>query len=109
MSLVFNMVGGGGGGSGEQYLISLPVASWYAQSPDANDEFWYAVDVTPGDFDATEQDVQVAAANAATYEWLANNAFYELAIGNGKFSLQARAIPSFALQVFYELKTRGED
>lgn len=103
------MVGGGGGGSGEQFLVSLPVASWYAQSPDANDEFWYAVDVTPGDFDATEQDVQVAAANAATYEWLTNNAYYELAISNGTFSLQARAIPNFALQIFYELKTRGEN
>lgn len=103
------LVGGGGGGSGEQYLISLAVSSWYAQTADANDEFWYAVDITPPDFDTSEQDVQASAANAATYEWLANNAFYELAIGNGKFSLQARAVPSFALQIFYELKTRGEN
>lgn len=99
---------GGGGGSGEQFLVSLPVASWYAQTPGVNYEFWYAVDITPDDFDSTEQDVQVSAANAATYEWLSNNAYYELAISASGFSIQARAIPSFALQVFYELKTRGE-
>ncbi len=103
------MVGGGGGGSGEQFLVSLPVAGWYAQQPDANNEYWYAIDVTPGDFDRTEQDVQVSAANAETFEWLTNNAYYELAISDGKFSLQARAIPNFALQIFYELKTRGEN
>ena len=103
------MVGGGGGVSGEQFLVSVPVAGWYAQTPDSRDEFWYAVDITPGDFDSSEQDVQASAANAATYEWLSNNAFYELAIGTGKFSLQARAVPSFALQIFYELKTRGEN
>ena len=109
MSLVLNMVGGGGGGSGEQFLVSLPVANWYQQTPDSSDEFWYACDITPGDFDSAEQDVQVTAANAATYEWISANAFYELAIKSTGFSLQARAIPSFALQVFYELKTRGED
>ena len=103
------MVGGGGGGSGEQFLVSLPVANWYQQTPDSSNEFWYACDITPGDFDSAEQDVQVTAANAATYEWISANAFYELAIKSTGFSLQARAIPSFALQVFYELKARGED
>ena len=100
---------GSGGGSGEQFLVTLAVASWYAQQADSNYEYWYAVDITPPSFDSTEQDVQVSAANAETYDWLSTNAYYELDISSSKFSIQAKAVPTFALQVFYELKTRGEN
>lgn len=104
----FFLVGGGGGGSGEQYLATLTVANWYQQTPDTSEEFWYAYDIAPSDFDSNEQDVVVSAANADTYDWLAKNAFYELAIKNTGFSIQAKEEPTKALQIFYELKTRGE-
>lgn len=100
---------GGGGGGGEQYLVSLPVADWYAQTPDANYDFWYACPVTLSDFDSTEQDVAVSAANAATYDWLAAHGYYELEISMTGFTVLADEIPDFALQIFYELKTRGEN
>ena len=105
----FFLVGGGGGGSGEQYLVSLPVASWYQQDADAQDEFWYACDITPADWDSSEQDAQVMAADADTYKWISENGFYELAVSATGFSIQAKAIPDFALNVFYVIKTRGED
>lgn len=99
---------GGGGGGGEQYAATLAVADWYQQTADAQSSYWFACDVTPGDFDSAEQDVVVSAANAETYNWLSKNAFYELAIASTKFSLQAKEKPAVALQIFYELKTRGE-
>lgn len=66
---------GGGGGSGEQYLATLTVANWYQQTPDTSEEFWYAYDIAPSDFDSSEQDVVASAANADTYDWLAENAY----------------------------------
>ena len=102
------LVGGGGGGSGEQFYETVPVSAWYQQTPDANEEYWYAADITPADFDPNEQDVSVCASDGNAYKWLSENAFYELSIGTTKFSIQAKAIPSAALHVFYELKTRGE-
>lgn len=104
----FFLVGGGGGGSGEQYLATLTVANWYQQTPDTSEEFWYAYDIAPSDFDSNEQDVVVSAANADTYDWFAKNAFYELAIKNTGFSIQAKEKPTKSLQIFYELKARGE-
>ena len=102
------LVGGGGGGSGEQYLVTLSAASWYQQTPDASEEYWYAYDVTPSDFDSTEQDVVVSAANAATYDFFMENAYYELAVTSTGFTIQAKEKPTTDLQIFFELKTRGE-
>lgn len=102
------LVGGGGGGAGEQYLAALTVSSWYQQTPDASDSYWFACDVTPADFDPNEQDVVVSAADGNTFKWLSENAFYELAIGTAKFSIQAKEKPTAELHIFYELKTRGE-
>lgn len=100
---------GGGGGGGEQFLVTLPVADWYSQTPDAEFEFWYACDVEPDDFDPSEQDVVVSAADAATYDWLSENGYYEVAITANGFTIQTKAIPTAALNIFYELKTRGEN
>ena len=97
-----------GGGSGEQFYETVPVSAWYQQTPDVNEEYWYAADITPADFDPNEQDVSVCAADGNAYKWLSENAFYELNIGTTKFSIQAKAIPPTAIHVFYELKTRGE-
>ena len=102
------LVGGGGGGAGEQYYASLAVSSWYQQTPDASDSYWFACDVTPADFDPNEQDVVVSAADGNAFKWLSENAFYELAIGTAKFSIQAKEKPTAELHIFYELKTRGE-
>ena len=99
----------GGGGSGEQYHVSLPVASWYAQQADAEDAFWYACDITPADWSSAEQDAQIAAADAETYDWLAAHGYYELAVTSTGFAVQADEIPDFALNLFYEVKTRGEE
>jgi len=50
----------------------------------------------------------VTAADAATYDWLSKHGFYELAIADTNFAVQAKEIPTINLTVFYELKTRGE-
>lgn len=102
------LVGGGGGGSGEQYCVTLAPASWYQQTPDSSDEFWYACDITPPDFDKEEQDVVVCAADSSTYDWISQNGYYELHIAATKFAVQAKEKPTGNLIFFYELKTRGE-
>lgn len=96
------------GGSGEQHFATLTAANWYQQTPDSNEEFWYAYDITPTEFDSTTQDVIVTAANADTYDWLLDNAYYEVAVTSTKFSIQAKEKPAKTLQVFYELKTRSD-
>lgn len=105
---ILYLVGGGGGGSGEQYCVTLAPAAWYQQAPDAKEEYWYACDIVPPDFDPAEQDVVVTAADAATYDWLSKHGYYELAIADTNFAVQAKEIPTINLTVFYELKTRGE-
>lgn len=106
---VLYLVGGGGGGSGEQYCVTLSPASWYQQSPDAKEEYWYACDIVPPDFDPAEQDVVVSAADAATYDWITKHGYYELSVGDAKFAVQAKEKPTANLTFFYELKTRGEN
>lgn len=106
--MIFVMSGSGGGGSGEQYLATLSASGWYQQTPDASEEYWNACDVAPADFDSAEQDVVVTAANAETYDWFLENAYYELAVTSTGFTIQAKEIPAVDLQIFYELKTRGE-
>ena len=105
--MIYVLSGGGGGGSGEQYLVTLSASSWYQQTP-VDEEYWYAYDVTPAEFDSTTQDVVVTAANAETYDWFLDNAYYEVAVTTTGFTIQAKEIPTVDLQIFYELKTRGE-
>ena len=114
MPIISNFPGGSGSGGGGLTLgavidiTTLAAANWYQQTPDANEEFWYAYDITPTDFDSTTQDVIVTAANADTYDWLLDNAYYEVAVTSTGFTIQAKEKPTVDLQIFYELKTRGE-
>lgn len=103
------LVGGGGGGSGEQYSVTISPTAWYQQTPDTKEEYWYACDIVPPDFDPTEQDVTASAADAATYDWISRNGYYELAVKTDRFAVQAKEKPTANLTFFYELKTRGED
>lgn len=106
---VLYLVGGGGGGSGEQYCVTLAPSSWYQQTPDSSDEFWYACDITPPDFDKEEQDVVVSPADSNTYDWVSQNGYYELYVATSKFAVQAKTKPTGNLTFFYELKARGEN
>ncbi len=93
----------GGGGSGKLSLVTIEVSDWYQQTP-ANEEHWYACDVACSSAGKT---AVVTAANAETYDWLMENAYYELAITSTGFSLQAKEVPTTSLQIFYELKSGG--
>lgn len=104
----FYLSGGGGGGSGEQYYTTLSAVSWYQQQADSDDEFWYACDITPPDFDPAEQDVTVYPADDAAAVFFSEHGHFELLISSGSFSVQADKTPTEDIKIFYEIKTRGE-
>lgn len=106
---ITNAGGGQGGQSVKIYCVTLAPSSWYQQTPDSSDEFWYACDITPPGFDKEEQDVVVSPADSNTYDWVSQNGYYELYVATSKFAVQAKAKPTSNLTFFYELKARGEN
>ena len=98
-----------GAGSGGEFLAAaLAPANWYAQTPDANGEYWYACDVAISSFDYETQDIRVCAGDDTAFQWLVLNAFYVLNITASGFSVQARKIPSVTINILYEIMARGE-
>lgn len=88
-------------------LSVIESTTWYQQAPDEEGRFWFAADVAVNDFDPAKQDVVVYAADDESYNWLAENAFYELSTSATGFTLLAKEMPEDALKIYYELKVRG--